>query len=83
MGLRSFNRTGQENTTTEVLRRASTPADRRRNALLIVVALVAIVIMGALAYQRSGLSFIPSADSGEGIGRGHTGADNPDRPERP
>lgn len=67
MGLKSFNRTGQENTTTEVLRPTVRPETRRRNALLIAIVLVAVCIMAAMAQQRSQLPFIPSSEDSHGL----------------
>jgi hypothetical protein len=57
IGMRGFNRTGREETTKEVLRPQSSPALVRRNMALIAVTVVAIFIVGFLAFQRSGLSF--------------------------
>lgn len=56
IGMRGFNRTGREETTKEVLRPQSSPALLRRNMALIAVTVVAVFIVGFLAYQRSGLS---------------------------
>jgi hypothetical protein len=57
IGMRGFNRTGREETTTQVLRPQQDPALVRRNVALIAVAVVAFVVGGYLAFERSGLSF--------------------------
>jgi hypothetical protein len=68
LGLKGFNRTGREEAAAEVLRPKQDPAVVRRNILLIGIVLIAFCVMGYVAYQRSGLSFIPQASSGGGFG---------------
>ena len=78
MGLKSFNRTGQENTTTEVLRPTVTPAARRRDLLLILVVIGGVLVLGWVAFLRSGLSLIPAENISHGLGDAKTGGGNPD-----
>ena len=70
IGMRGFNRTGREETTTQVLRPQRDPALLRRNMALIAVAVVAFLVVGYMAFERSGLSFadIFKADERGSIG---------------
>jgi multidrug efflux pump subunit AcrB len=62
LGLKGFNQVGREDSDNEVLKQQVDPAHRRRAAALIAVVLLLICVVSALAFQRSGLSFIPKAD---------------------
>jgi hypothetical protein len=57
IGMRGFNRTGREETTTQVLRPQRDPTLLRRNIALIAVAVVAFLFVGYMAFERSGLKF--------------------------
>jgi hypothetical protein len=72
MGLKSFSSTGRDEAAVEILRPKTDPAVMRRTLLLIAVVIIAVLIMAKVAYQRSGLDFIPKADSGPSFGGGHS-----------
>ncbi len=60
--LKAFNATGNDDTTTEVLSQQYSPEARKRNVTLIGIVVAALALLLYVAYQRSGLSLIPSAD---------------------
>jgi hypothetical protein len=55
MGLKGFNQTGRNDTTTEVLRPKTNPALAQRNAILIVIVILAFALSSYFVYTRSGL----------------------------
>ena len=55
-GLR-FNQTGREESAREVLKPQVDPNVRRRNAVIIALVIVGVVVIGVLSFARSGLSF--------------------------
>lgn len=79
MGLKSFSSTGREEAAVEILRPKTNPAILRRNLLLIAVVIIAALVMANIAYQRSGLSFIPTPDEGSSFS-GSPSADMPMNP---
>ena len=67
-GFKAFNNTGRDDTTTQVLRPQRSPQETRNRMALIAVVVLGVLLLGFVAYQRSGLSLIPSSNE-EG---GHT-----------
>jgi|GEM_PF-2840750 hypothetical protein len=53
MGLKAFNQTGREETTTEIIRPKKDPKIQQRNAILTVVLIVAFGIAASLAFIRA------------------------------
>lgn len=73
LGLRSFNQTGREDTTTEVLRPKTDPTVARRNMGLIAIVVVAFLISSYFVFLRSGLDPRSiAAPTGKSFGSGHT-----------
>lgn len=62
LGLKAFNQVGREDTTTEVLRPQRDPGANLRIAVGIVVAVLALSIIGYISFSRSGLSLFPKED---------------------
>lgn len=56
LGLKAFNKTGREDTTTEIIKPQADPKVQQRNLLLIAVVIVAFVVAGYITFERSGLN---------------------------
>lgn len=56
LGLRAFNATGREDTTTNIIKTKQDPKRTQRNVALIAVVIVAFMIAAVITFQRSGLS---------------------------
>lgn len=69
LNLKAFNTTGNDDTTAEVLRPQASPEAKKRSAALIGLVTVALFVLLYVAYQRSGLDLIPSADDHKSIGQ--------------
>jgi hypothetical protein len=61
-GFKSFNNTGRDDTTTQVLRPQRSAQANKNRLVLIAVAIAAIFLLGFIAFQRSGLSLFPSSN---------------------
>ncbi|MDX1933432.1 MAG: hypothetical protein SFU56_12555 [Capsulimonadales bacterium] len=73
LGLKSFNQTGRNDTTTEVLRPKTDPAVVRRNFILIGLVVVAFLAAAYFVFQRSGLDWNSIAnDPSSSFGHGRT-----------
>lgn len=73
LGLKGFNQTGRNDTTTEVLRTKTNPAVARRNMALIAIAVVALCISFYVVFRRSGLDLRSiMAPEGNSFGHGHS-----------
>jgi hypothetical protein len=69
LGLKAFNRTGREDTTTEVLRPKTDPAVARRNMGLIALVIVAFLCASYFVFLRSGLDLRSiTAETGKSFG---------------
>lgn len=64
LGLKGFNSVGREDSTYERLKPQISAEQRNRNFLLVSIVIVLLVVVGFLAFKRSGLSLIPSEDNG-------------------
>ncbi len=51
-----FNSTGREDTTVEVMKTQRDPGKARRTLAIVAVVLVGLAALGALSFQRSGLT---------------------------
>ena len=81
LNLKSFNSTGNDETTTDVLRQHVSPATKRRNATMLFVVALAVALLGYVAYQRSGLALIPQAETGRSFGSAADAASREQKPE--
>ncbi|GAB4453596.1 MAG: hypothetical protein OHK0029_06770 [Armatimonadaceae bacterium] len=70
MGLKAFNQTGREETTTNIIRPKKDPKVQQRNILLTVAIVIFFVVAAGIAFSRSGLNLneIFSAESGGTFG---------------
>ncbi len=55
LGLRAFNATGRDETTTHIIKTKQDPKRILRNIALVAVVIVAFVIAAVITFQRSGL----------------------------
>jgi hypothetical protein len=55
LGLRAFNATGREDTTTDIIKIKQDPKRTQRNFALIAVVVVAFIIAAFITFERSGL----------------------------
>jgi hypothetical protein len=70
LGLKSFNATGREDTTTNIIKTKQDPKRVQRNVALIAVVIVAFMIAAVITFQRSGLTIdeIFSEEKGHSFG---------------
>jgi hypothetical protein len=57
LGLKAFNQTGRDDTTTKIIRPKTDPKVRNRNLLLTAVVIVGMCVAVYIAFQRSGLTW--------------------------
>lgn len=70
LGLRAFNATGRDDTTTNIIKTKQDPKRMQRNIALVAVVIVAFVIAAVITFQRSGLKIdeIFSSEHGASFG---------------
>ena len=74
LGLRAFNATGRDDTTTNIIKTKQDPKRTQRNMALIAVVIAAFIGAAVITFQRSGLKWeeIFSEEQGKSFGSTET-----------